>query len=731
MAIILDAAAYLRIDAPQTFGTSASGASFATSTGDILDVACFGPGIFRLRLGPNTKPDYGILVGRAKACTTTRVDGGWRFEAGDGALVVHGTPLSCALQWKGADVLASTTDEAVHGGTRIPAFGRLRTGNQWTAAFALPSAASVYGFGATYGPLDKRGQLIHSQVDDAQGVNTGLTSRATPFALCPGDGRGAWGVFVHTPGLVSHGVGHPEWSHRSYALVVEDEALDVFLLAGDAPQDILAHYATLTGRPSGVPDWSLGVWIAGDAFGGTAHAAEIATQLRARRLPSDVLLLDAESVWGQRGGFDFRFRDDDAENALAPLHALGYRVGARTTPCVSSASPLYAELASHRFLLGDAQGYPCAVDTGHDDAGAGAGLIDFTQPLAYNGWRDAYEALFGAGIDVLAADGGAHVPDVAAPANGDHGHRLHNAYPQLYNRCLLDATAKFQPRADAPPIVLTQCGWAGSQRTPLGGIGEAQSDWDGLAAALRGALSEGMSGSPFHALVAGGTYGSAPASAELVVRWLQASVFASHAMLHVRGDAWPWTLGGEAEAIVRKWLAFRYRLVPYLARAARDAMETGLPVMRAMPLAYPHNTLVRGFETQFMCGDSLLVAPIVEPGGGVDIALPPGAWYDLNTRARHAGKQVIRYTAPLDQFPVFGREGDLLPLGRAVTQTREIDAAHPLDMLWVFGPPRRTLDGFAQAGVRADGGGRLRVEAAAGVNVQVFGDAAAVTVVTR
>jgi alpha-D-xyloside xylohydrolase len=94
--------------------------------------------------------------------------------------------------------------------------------------------------------------------------------------------------------------------------------------------------------------------------------------------------------------------------------------------------------------------------------------------------------------------------------------------------------------------------------------------------------------------------------------------------------------------------------------------------MRAMPLAFPESRLARDFELQFMCGDALLVAPIVREGGDVDIALPPGAWYDLNSRARYPGSQVLRYAARLDQFPVFGREGYALPLGRAVQHTGEM-----------------------------------------------------------
>ena len=75
--------AFQRLDAPNSLGATASGASFATSTGDVLEVSCFGPGVFRLRLGPNTRPDYGIVVGRVKPCAVTQAGPDrWTFTAG-------------------------------------------------------------------------------------------------------------------------------------------------------------------------------------------------------------------------------------------------------------------------------------------------------------------------------------------------------------------------------------------------------------------------------------------------------------------------------------------------------------------------------------------------------------------------------------------------------------------------------------------------------------------------
>jgi alpha-D-xyloside xylohydrolase len=453
------------------------------------------------------------------------------------------------------------------------------------------------------------------------------------------------------------------------------------------------------------------------------------------------MMLDGRAVWNAERRFDFAWDDariPDPAVALAEIKAHALRVGVCESPYVSVRSTLFADLAARQLLLRTQEGGPYVLgwDTESDASPFSAtlapppesGIVDFTHPGAYAWWRDAHEPLFAAGIDVIGCDGGEHVPDDAVAFNGDTGQRLHNVYPLLYHRCALEATAKFQPGGNAPPLLWGRSGWTGSQRVPVQSGGEPQSDWEGLAASIRGALSWGMSGVPCHGADVGGFYGSEPPSAELYVRWLQAAIFASHVRLNGTGEREPWAFGAEAEAVVKKWLAFRYRLIPYLQRAIADATATGMPVMRAMPLAFPASPLVRDCETQFLCGDALLVAPILQPGGQVTITLPPGAWYDLNSRQRFPGQRVLRYRATLDQFPVFGREGYALPLGRAVQHTGEIDAAAPLQQLWVFGKPMAPLDGFAQVTVTLDGAGAATIHAAAGVSVELFGDAAALPI---
>jgi alpha-D-xyloside xylohydrolase len=412
-----------------------------------------GADAYRLRLGPQTLPDYGLVV-------TTPQPLDWRSDASgrhylQGAasrLVIEQDPLRIVVERDASTVLTSITDEHFRGWSRLPPFGH--DGVRWIAALALASGEPVYGLGEKFGPLDKRGQLVHSQVDDALGVNTGLAYKTTPFAWSPGRGQGAFGIFLNTPGMVSHGVGHPDWSHRSYAVVVEDEALDVFLFAGDAPADILAGYTGVTGRAPAVPRWSLGLWVSRNYYETPGEAIDVARKLRARRIPSDVLTLDARATWKTSTRFDFEWdaeRWPDPPAALREIKAEAFRVCVSESPYVSVHSPLFQPMAQRGFLLANDDQSPAIFAWNLDPATsvfggaltplAESGIVDFTNPAAFEFWRDAHAPLFEAGVDVITSAFGEHVPDDVVAFNGERGRRLHIVYPLLYNRCVVDATA--------------------------------------------------------------------------------------------------------------------------------------------------------------------------------------------------------------------------------------------------------------------------------------------------
>ena len=165
----------------------------------------------------------------------------------------------------------------------------------------------------------------------------------------------------------------------------------------------------------------------------------------------------------------------------------------------------------------------------------------------------------------------------------------------------------------------------------------------------------------------------------------------SHTRFHGIGEREPWVYGEEAEAIVRTWLRWRYQMIPYLQSCALEASQTGMPVMRAMPLAFPNDRVVWSFEEQYMLGPALLVAPVVEPGGFVRYYLPDGEWYDIWDETWVKGPQYIERQVPLDRIPVFGRKGQILPLGPAVQHTGELNPGLHLEQIWCFGEPEHGI----------------------------------------
>jgi alpha-D-xyloside xylohydrolase len=654
-------------------------------------------GGFRLTIGAATPPDYGLLREDAFApAPAIETAEGWRFTTPGASLEIGRDGRIALADATGRVVLRSITDEHFRGYTRLPPFGRTEEG-AWLAAFALSSGDSLHGFGETWGKLDKRGQRIVSHVDDALGVNTAATYKPMPWCLGLPETGGAWGVLTHAAADVLHGAGDPALSHRSYVVATQEPRLDLLLFAAETPDAVLRALHRATGAPGIPPEWSFGPWLSRAYYRDASEILAAAREVRARKMPMDVITFDGRAWQDTPTRFHFHFdraRYPDPKPVLDELKQQhGFRICAWEYPLVSVHGEMFGPMAERGQLLRDEAGAPLVVDwdvkPGSTPFGKvltplpPSGMPDLTQPAAYAAWRDAHDALFEIGVDIIKSDFGEQVPPQARAANGDTGERLHNAYPALYNRCVHEASAKH-----GTDMVWARAGWIGMQRHPVHWGGDPQSDWEGMAASIRGGLSLGLSGVPFHATDLGGFYGSAQPSPELFLRWLAAGVFASHLRFHGIGVREPWGFGEDAERTARRWLDLRMRLIPYLVGVAEDAARSGLPVMRAMALAFPEDRAARAFETQFCCGPALLVAPVTRPGGEAELWLPEGAWWDLFTAERHEGGRVLRLRdIPLDRLPVFGREGHALPLGRAVQRAADIDWNDPAEEVLLFGPP--------------------------------------------
>lgn len=681
-------------------------ACFESSAG-ILEISAPGKDIIRLRIQRGSMADYGILVDpagleRHAAEAGLQVQDGERIRliAGLVNLVFEQEPLRLAVERRGELVLASTNDRTISGGLRL--YPLAASEQQWLISLALESGESVFGLGEKFGRLDKRDQLIESWNRDAAGVNAELSYKNVPFAWSP---RG-WGVFVHTSARVTHGVGYPIWSHRNYVIKLDDPTLDLFLIFADSPAEMLEKYSGLTGRTELPPRWSYGAWMSRAFYQTADEIMDVARQLREHRIPCDVLTLDGRAWHKAETRFDFAWDPDrypDPAVFVQTLRGMGYRLCLWEYSYLSTLNPMYPELAAKKFFLQTTEGetyvhrwLPPPNDKLIPHLQP-SGLLDFTNPEAYAWFRDMHRSLFEMGVSVMKTDYGEAVPEEVIGYNGDTGKRLHNIYTLLYNRCTFEASQRY---GDREGIVWGRSSWAGGQRYPVQWGGDPQGDWEGLAASIRGGLSWGMSGGAFYAHDIGGFYGAQSGGGllgtgmpdpELYIRWAQAGIMASHTRFHGTSPREPWYYGEQAEGIIRKWLAWRYQLIPYLQGCALEAGETGMPVMRSMVLAFPEDQIAWQFEQQYMLGPSLLIAPVVKSGGKVHFYLPAGRWFDIWNHTVLQGPGYFEQEVPIENIPVFGREGTILPLGPAVQHTGELRTDLDLRQIWSFGTPRKGM----------------------------------------
>jgi alpha-D-xyloside xylohydrolase len=287
-------------------------------------------------------------------------------------------------------------------------------------------------------------------------------------------------------------------------------------------------------------------------------------------------------------------------------------------------------------------------------------VVDWTSPAALRVMGEEYGRLFATGASVLKVDFGEELPDDAVYADGTPAHRMRNQYPPRYQAAVHAATAA--ARGEDERIAWSRSGWAGAQRFPVHWGGDVSPAWEMLLPQLHGGLSLGLSGFSFWSADIGGT-GELPGDPELLVRWLQLGVLLSHPRIHGMGERAPCRWPEPARRVARDWIRLRYRLLPYVLAEAGRAAARGLPFARALVLEFPDDPATWRIGDQFLCGGSILAAPLLSPGGRRRAYLPAGTWTDWWTRERVRGPRWVETTHGLDTMPLHLREGAVIPMG--------------------------------------------------------------------
>ena len=631
------------------------------TTAGALVLESWAPNILRVRLGLSTSPDYGLITPKSNTSKDAiHRQGQQGIQLGEFTVNINSEPLAMSIRVGSKQLLGPPTDAHFVRNYRIAPFAVVP--GKVCSAFDLHDDERLFGTGEQWASLDLRGLLINNYNTDSLGGNTSQSYKNIPFIWS----SQGWGIFHNTPAPARHALGYPALAHRSFISIVED-ALDLFIFHGETPLELLEAYHRLTGLPGNLPNWALGPWLSRAYYRTADELLDSARQMRQRKLPCTTIVLDGRTWLDTKTRFAFEWdkvRYPDPAAVLDELHELGYKVCAWVYPLVSVANPQYDELVRQDIFIKGRDGNPYIYKFSAEPFGKDlsqlpdSSLVDFTNPIACEWWKEGCRSLLNQGIDAIKTDFGEQIPDDTVAANGDTGRRLHNVYALLYNRTTHEA---FKGTGKAP-VLWARSAWSGSQAYPGHWCGDSQSDWGGFRTAIRGCLQWMLSGGGYTGSDIGGFYGGPP-SAELYVRWFQFGALSSLMRMHGIGEREPYAYGKRAEKIARQWLHLRYRLLPYLERTAAQAAERGLPTMRPMPLLWPDESPhERTCDLQYMLGDDLLCAPVTNAGGKVRCWLPPGRWLDYFRGRFLRGNRWMERKCKLDEMPLFVRQGATVEL---------------------------------------------------------------------
>ena len=547
-----------------------------------------------------------------------------------------------------------------------------------TISFKCAADECFVGTGERFRKMDLSGQTFQLKNQDGQGVNNRRCYKNIPFYMS----SRMYGCFYHTSDYCKLSLA--DHSTRSVQFMCDHATLDVFLIGGQSPEEILRGYRMLTGFPSMPPLWSFGIWMSRMTYFSADEVDDICDHLRREHYPCDVIHLD--TGWFRTDWLcEWKFNPErfpDPKGFVKHLKDNGFRVSLWQLPYVAAGAEQLKEAKENHYISQPTKAEESSTGGASNFSALDyAGTIDFTYDKAVDWYKNQLlKPLLDMGVTCIKTDFGENI-------HMDHRYhsmtpeRLNNIYSLLYQRAAYDVTKE----VTGDGIVWARSAWAGCQRYPLHWGGDSASSWDGLAGSLKGGLHFGLSGFAFWSHDVPGFHSipdfmNSPLDENVYVRWTQFGVFSSHMRYHGTCKREPWHYPNIAP-IVKRWWKLRYALIPYIIEQAEQCTKTGWPMLRALLMHHPNDKQVWHIDDEYYFGSEFLVCPVINGTNKRDIYLPEGLWVNFFTGERiEGGRWYYNVEVPLDQMPVFARPGalikmypgdvdctDQMDLGKAVT----------------------------------------------------------------
>jgi len=598
------------------------------------------------------------------------------------------------------------------------------------AVFELPEEPLAYGLGERHAHLNLWGRRFRLwNVDQPMHLPLGDPPYlSVPYVLLCWPGRACTAILADHAGYAEFDLGRDD--PRAVKIVAETcgAGLRAYVLSACGPAEAVASLTKAFPTPTLPPKWGLGYHQSRYSYASAEEVLEVAHSLNKYGVPCDAIYLDIDYMDSYKVFTWDKDRFPDPEGLAAKLAELRVRlvtivdVGVK----VEASYRPYEEGVEGGYFMGCADGglfeggvWPgtCVFpDLLREDVrewwaslmadnllkrGASGLWLDMNEPAMFymipevrrvwEGLRDAVGRGGWGEAGRLLREAAARISTYGYPWLGRQDvratHRaggagevrheeIHNLYGLLEAMAAVKAFKKALP--GARPFILSRSGWAGIQSYAAVWTGDNQSCWEHLRLSIPELLNLGLSGIHYVGADVGGF--EADATPELLLRWLQAGAFYPLYRNHsskgtVRQE--PWAFGSEWLPRFREAIRLRYEFLPHIYVEFLKSIRSGLPVMRPLFLEFPGDRVSYLIDDEFMVGDSLLVAPIMEPGARARATyLPPGTgWAEFRSGAE-VGEGWVLSKAGLDDIPLYVR-GDSAVLTTTPKQRAE-DPWNPL-----------------------------------------------------
>jgi len=429
-----------------------------------------------------------------------------------------------------------------------------------------------------------------------------------------------------------------------------------------AGQSILNHYVDAVGHAPELPEWASGYWHSKNRYK-TQDSIEEVMDIFANNysIPVSVYVVDYKN-WHLMGDLTFDpVHWPNPKGMVEKARTHGAEIMVSTWPFSNGASKSYAALQEMGLAVFNGTNRSDAIDWPDGVCGAPCRLYDASNPKARQWWWSRIkEGYFDYGIKMFWLD--ASEPEqMSGPPIGSSWsvgsmQRVGMMFPwyhaQTYYEGMIAAGVN-------DGIILSRSAWVGlSKYRAAVWNGDTRSNFTYLATAIQSGLSIQMSGIAWWTTDIGGYAGGNawnPAFRELIVRWFQFGLTSPLFRQHGARSTEPWLLGEEAFANVRRMMALREDLRPYVLRELTLTAETGLPLNRPLFFDYPSDEACWVVADQFMFGREFMVAPVYEMNALTrSVYFPEGEnWCHYFTGQSYAGGQMATIDAPLAHFPLF------------------------------------------------------------------------------